>query len=491
MKGCALPITERVKRFLDQAWLLGVPLLLAALAFTALGLTFRDGPEFSDSAQSASTAQANHLADFNRLEPRTQNLIEGELEELRRISNLEKFQKLQTQIHELTEILPETSCLVVKQGETEVYSQSAPIRLRPASGQKLLTALAALLILGPEYTYTTEVRAFASPENGELEGSLYLVGSGDPFLWTDELFQFRDNITSGISYTSLDRLADQLVEAGITSITGGVAGVETKYDTQRYPPSWPRGVRNSAVGGSLSALSINHSYVLMDEEWISINPPTQAGAAVFDDLLEARGVTIPRVPFVSRAVPPVVLTSVVSPPLKDIVGTILSVSDNTAAELLLKEIGFARQGRGSTEAGIQVVFDVLTEAGVFSSSPELPPGDGSGVAETNRTTCRELVSILEYGEQNFSLTSSLAVAGERGTLQDRFTETIVAGRLYAKTGTWPGVASLSGYVRADNGEEILFSYISNDSLTGTLSFEERRNFESSLATLLIDYLNTE
>ena len=53
--------------------------------------------------------------------------------------------------------------------------------LIPASTQKLLTAAAALDVLGPDFRYDTRSSPPAAPANGTVE-RLYLVGGGDPVL---------------------------------------------------------------------------------------------------------------------------------------------------------------------------------------------------------------------------------------------------------------------------------------------------------------------
>ena len=52
----------------------------------------------------------------------------------------------------------------------------------PASTMKLLTTLVALDLLGPAYTWKTEVYALGNIEDGRLDGDLLIKGYGDPFL---------------------------------------------------------------------------------------------------------------------------------------------------------------------------------------------------------------------------------------------------------------------------------------------------------------------
>jgi D-alanyl-D-alanine carboxypeptidase/D-alanyl-D-alanine-endopeptidase (penicillin-binding protein 4) len=57
--------------------------------------------------------------------------------------------------------------------------------------------------------------------------------------------------------------------------------------------------------------------------------------------------------------------------------------------------------------------------------------------------------------------NSLAVAGSQGTLQNRFQNTPIQGRLQGKTGALSGVAALSGYLDPPNYPPLAFSILLN------------------------------
>jgi D-alanyl-D-alanine carboxypeptidase/D-alanyl-D-alanine-endopeptidase (penicillin-binding protein 4) len=59
--------------------------------------------------------------------------------------------------------------------------------------------------------------------------------------------------------------------------------------------------------------------------------------------------------------------------------------------------------------------------------------------------------------------ASLPVAGESGTLKNRFNGTPNRVILQAKTGTLSGVSALSGYIEVANYEPLVFSIIVNQS----------------------------
>jgi serine-type D-Ala-D-Ala carboxypeptidase/endopeptidase (penicillin-binding protein 4) len=87
--------------------------------------------------------------------------------------------------------------------------------------------------------------------------------------------------------------------------------------------------------------------------------------------------------------------------------------------------------------------------------------DGSGLSRDNRATCRVLGDLLARGGANGALAQSLAVPGQAGTLDRRFTSPDLAGRVRAKTGTLDQVTSLSGWEMTDPGRNVTFSILIN------------------------------
>ena len=138
----------------------------------------------------------------------------------------------------------------------------------------------------------------------------------------------------------------------------------------------------------------------------------------------------------------------------------LTESDNTTAELLLKEIGLQHTGTGSTLDGALAVLEILAAR---AGRPILvfPPQDGSGLSPENELTCAQVIQILEIGGPEGTLASYLPVAGVSGTLRGRFVDSPAAGRVRAKTGSLPGVASLAGFAEGADGQPLTFAVILN------------------------------
>jgi PBP4 family serine-type D-alanyl-D-alanine carboxypeptidase len=123
-------------------------------------------------------------------------------------------------------------------------------------------------------------------------------------------------------------------------------------------------------------------------------------------------------------------------------------SDNFTAEMVLKAIGAEAVGKGSTAAGAAVVRRDLAAAGVPLAGARIV--DGSGLSRLDRVTARELSSLLVLFWKTPKLRgvvqSSLARAGETGTLRHRLLGRRTRGIVRGKTGTTDIASALSGYV---------------------------------------------
>ena len=67
----------------------------------------------------------------------------------------------------------------LEQGQL-LYERNSSRPYMPASNNKLLTSVAALVRLGPDYRFETRVLAYGDISDGVLKGNLVISGSGDP-----------------------------------------------------------------------------------------------------------------------------------------------------------------------------------------------------------------------------------------------------------------------------------------------------------------------
>ncbi len=171
-----------------------------------------------------------------------------------------------------------------------------------------------------------------------------------------------------------------------------------------------------------------------------------------------------------------------SAPVSEITNQMVSISDNMAAELLLKEVGLAVDGSGSTAAGVRAVRAALADAELPIA--EVGVADGSGLSLSNKVTCRMLVELLELSADT-PLTAGLAVAGESGTMRERLVGTLAEGRVSAKTGRLNTVGSLAGVATAQDGTEFTFAWIGNT--TDFYPVESMVDVQDRLAIELVEY----
>lgn len=346
--------------------------------------------------------------------------------------------------------LPSQSCAAVEWMGTRLGSLNPTKALIPASSTKLITAAVALEVLKPEFTYTTKVHGSLDATGSAAD--LFFVGGGDPLLVRNEYVASEKYPTT--SGTSLEKLADSLFAAGLRRVAGSVVGVDTRYDDQRFVDVWPQEFHFTEAG-PLGSLVVDDGVVL--GQITKPDDPAIAAATELQNLLIARGVLfggVPRHDVLPSGIPEI--ASIKSAPLTAIIQEMMVNSDNNTAELLLKEIGFASKGIGSTAAGLAAAKDQLAK---WKLDKDVLLFDGSGLASDGRIPCNVFMSLLTTFST--SMPGLMAIAGEIGTIRDTFVGTAVAGKLRGKTGTLNGVKALVGYLPVTNSEPVIFSILMN------------------------------
>ncbi|HEV2812847.1 MAG TPA: D-alanyl-D-alanine carboxypeptidase [Solirubrobacteraceae bacterium] len=307
----------------------------------------------------------------------------------------------------------------------------------PASVEKVFVTATALLRWGPDaQLFTRVVSASELQADGTLRGNLWLVGGGDPTLTDAKLADLAANVHGN----------------GVRRVRGGVRADDTLFDRRRGTPR-TNFAPDGDLGGRLGALLVGRGF-----------QPDPAGhvANRFARLVRAQGVLVEGPTGKSRAPDEELaseLGSMPSPPMADLVRATLVPSDNFLAEMLLKGLGAGFGGGvGTTGSGAQIVRQTLRPYGI---TPRIV--DGSGLSRSNSTTPREVVRLFERMEdQQLAATwrSSLAVAGQTGTVHDRMRRTPAAGRCRVKTGTIDGVSNLAG-ICDTHGGVVGFAWLMN------------------------------
>jgi len=330
------------------------------------------------------------------------------------------------------------ACFVVERGSTVLAARNADTPLLPASTQKLLTAAAALTVLGPDFRFETRVEATS---DGPTLDRLWFVGAGDPVIRTAEYMD------EGVS-TPLESLADAIVAKGIRRI-GTVVGDDARYDSVRFLPSWSPTYRIDYDVGPVGALEVTESIALVNGKPVMADDPALYAAAELTRLLRARGVSVGDP---TRGVAPDGATSVASvnsQPLRTIVRWMLLTSNNLTAEMLAKELGVRTRGAGTTAAGVAAVQAALRDQGVVLDGQTMV--DGSGLDRENRLTCRILVDVVDLGAK-----PGLKVL--RDTLPGGVNAT-PDGKVHAKGGYLTDVTGLAGIV--DRDTPLRFAFLAN------------------------------
>jgi D-alanyl-D-alanine carboxypeptidase/D-alanyl-D-alanine-endopeptidase (penicillin-binding protein 4) len=372
-------------------------------------------------------------------------------------------------------------CFTVQADGQVVASHDGDAPLIGASTQKLLVGAVALAILGPDFTYVTKVTAPAAPSSGTVD-HINLVGSGDPGLVTAPYASYLQSsgLTKDNTVTSLEALADAIVAKGVQRIPNGIVADDTRYDTQRYVPTWSDSYRTGGDIGPLGALTVNGGWSAWQPHKVVVNDPANYAATTLAQLLKARGVQVGPVSDGASPTDAPLIASVTSPSLRDIVASMLRSSDNLSAELLVKELAVHAGKPGTTADGTAVVLAKLASLGVPVQHVTLV--DGSGLDRGNRVTCNTLSAVLSLSTRPDLglLLTGLPVAGQTGTLFDQFLGTPLVGKLKAKTGSLDGVAGFAGTV--DVNLPLQFAFIDNGSFPDAAADGLRARLGTILAT---------
>jgi len=331
------------------------------------------------------------------------------------------------------------ACLVVRVGDRILYARRPDQPVIPASTLKLLTAQAAVAVLGGDTRLATVVKADAASAGGTVAGDLQVAGGGDPIIETDA--DAAKAKRQPVTRTRMEDVALAVFAAGVRQVTGGIRADESRYDTERARPGWKAAYQADGEVAPLSALLVNDG---QDATGRPVAQPALQFAQVLTDQLRALGVQVAGGPSVGPATGGATVATKESLPVRELVAEMIRESDNTTAELLLKEMGRVAGGAGTTDAGLVAAKAALAGSGLDVS--RLGVRDGSGLDRADRVTCGLLLSALVGAGRRSGLADALPVAAVSGTLQKRFAASAVAGRLRAKTGTLDGVSSLVGWV---------------------------------------------
>ena len=189
---------------------------------------------------------------------------------------------------------PQATCVSVSVDGRQVYSHQPDLPVPPASNQKLVTAAVALEDPGRRPPLPHLGRRCGAEARHRERRSL-------PRRWrrpgaVDEGLH-RPLPRPAPVGTSLEKLADAVVAAGVHHVTGRILGDESRYDTLRTVPTWPDALRGQHQTGPLSALTVNDGFTSFPEHETEQNrleveattDPAGYAASTFTQLLASAG----------------------------------------------------------------------------------------------------------------------------------------------------------------------------------------------------------
>jgi len=407
---------------------------------------------------------------------------------------------------------------IVNADNHQVVMATHPTRtFLPASNVKLFVGIAALKQLTPSFHYETQLLKASSKSHLE---NYVLRFAGDPSFSTEDL----DDLLSHLPKT----------------LPGSILIDSTVFDDQDYAPGNPWDEQNICYAAPSNGIMLNQNCVHFIVKSSNLGSKTTDTLAKDAGILltnQAKAATVPgctlhlsvdsgnhytlsgcmapntQLPFSVAVHQPAyfliehikaylkqnhiqltgkiqlgrtpknskVIASHDSAPLSTLAAHMLKTSDSLYANAILKTIGHQKTHQpGSWYNGIQAIKAILKPAHINWDEVKLV--DGSGESRYNLISPQAMVQLLQYAYQQPSiwptLKKSLAISGIDGTLQHRLKN--LKGKVYAKTGTFEGTSTLSGYLFSETNTFIFSIMINNGMQDDTVYW----NLEKTMLTAL-------
>lgn len=383
----------------------------------------------------------------------------------------------------------------------KVLGKNEKAPMIPASLSKIITSVGLFETYGINHTISTELLSDSKPNQGVINGNLYVKGGGDPTLVTEKLWL----------------LVNELSLWGVKKINGNVILDDTVFD-QKLLDAGRKKWNQRAYNASITGLPVNWNSVrvrLMDSASLlavtdPINPyfdvrvrkNFRKGSQVDikssknkellkvsygKDALEKeksyyRRVFSPRNSFQSQLVSHLnklgvsvsgkvlwskapqkafLLGKVESPAMSRLVKMMMKHSNNFIADSMVKYTDHKRRGvSGVYQSGLKQLMLGLAKAYSFKNPWHFE--SASGLSRKNQLSPEDLSELLRRVNSRPYFPEflvSLPISCMDGTLRDRLCKR--PGQVRAKTGLLAGVSTLAGYMRSSSDEEYLFAFMYN------------------------------
>lgn len=334
-----------------------------------------------------------------------------------------------------------------------------------ASVMKVLTSATALSVLTADYRFSTTVYA------GATEGSVVLVGGGDPTL--SALPAGQESVYKGAP--KMDDLAAQVKAAWqklnpAKPITSVVLDANLWNPGDSWDPSWPATERTQGYQPLITALMVDGDRANPQSQNSprSTDPVGRAGAAFISSLGLPVSTPVSSGSVLSGSAQ---LGQVQSQPISTLIGQMLPVSDNTLAEMMDRLSSKVSGHDASSGSLTATVSRALTGYGLDTTG--LIIKDGSGESNLDavppKLVAKLMVQVLAGAKSLDVIYGALPIAGKTGTLAGRFSgpNAVARGAVNAKTGSIATAYALAGIVHAADGTALSFAFFAEGKLSAS------------------------
>jgi D-alanyl-D-alanine carboxypeptidase/D-alanyl-D-alanine-endopeptidase (penicillin-binding protein 4) len=392
---------------------------------------------------------------------------------------------------------------------------SAGQAMNPASLMKLVTTFAALELLGPAYTWKTEIWSAAPLENGVLAGDLVIRGSADPKLTFEQFWLLLRQLRArGVRDIAGDLVLDRSLlapadhdsssfdEKPLRPYNVGPDALLLNFKAVRLTlvpdparkmvqviaepepanlditnlvrlanngcGDWKEGLRadlSQHASRWRLALTGTYSASCGEKSWhLGLLPHDEYVRGVFEQLWRELGgtwrgsVRDGMVPTDARQ-----LAAIESAALSEMVRDINKFSNNVMARQLFLTLG-AETGKRPVKTEDA---DAAVRAWLIGRElrfPELVLDNGSGLSRRERISAASLARLLAAAWKSPmmpELVASLPLTAVDGTMKKRLKNNGVAGQAHIKTGTLEGVKTIAGFVLDRNGRQQIIVFLVN------------------------------
>ena len=397
-----------------------------------------------------------------------------------------------------------------------VVSHNSREAMNVASVMKLVTSFAALEMLGPAFTFRTDVLVRGDIANGVLDGDVVLRGGGDPKLTYERLWQVAHQLRArGLREIRGDVIVDRGYFAAVPhdparfdndprraynvgpdallvnfqvvnftfSPTGGAVLVTGEPDLPNVAiasnvaassepcGAWRRNLKHDVHANGLVATVVFSGTYPVDCGERTWPLAVFDGPAFTESTLrwvwsEAGGVLRGRVR--AGATPPEarLFYRHESEPLASLVRDMNKYSNNVVARHLFLAISAERGIPGEAAASSRLVTEWVQKRGVDTSTLVLE--NGSGLSRDERASAAAIASLLRVAWTSAvmpELAASLPIFATDGTLKSRKPGD-AGGRAHLKGGTLQDVQSVAGYVLDRRGRRWVVVMVVNHAHAG-------------------------